>query len=814
MPPPTPEQLIKDYEPVLFFHGGDAMVPEERFFPSDAKRYLEHCALWKASTPFLTLGDWGNNPVVDANKLAALPNEGDVYLGKGLPSGPFEFLETPPEKECFLDLAGWEPQGSPFPSANRYANLDQVAALYSDASGDSDLKGSKFWYHAEVFDAARLRRLFNSALETGDTIIHFTDLFSGTSPFLIDPLLLCYYLFYPGHDEGLSDCPYTDQAKEFGSFAGDWTCVAVLLDSPSPGADRAPKWIGLSNRNIGVIKFGGKEVRTGLRVLPWSAVEIFQTTHPRLAVARGSHALYLTTEQPSVVGPLTSPDPSSGSCGLVEAPAGEIPPSPEGDGPLDVILGGVKDVFIIVAKMTAGAAAGSIFGPAAMLAGGIAGLIAGGIEASSGIDVVGVAPEGPARPTVDAVTTTSGKVVHPKGMRPPDVDASRAQEWQVQDNFVNPTNGRRYDSTVDREAQILWPGDPMYKGYTGRWGPRMQSDPQTRRAGMRFPNFWLLFFDALVRNAHPSRVQFLTVESGTTWKVPSDWNNANNQIECIGGGGGGVDSSGSQGAGGAGGGGGYSKANNLVLTLGADITFQVGAGGARAGSGSSAGAGGDTFFNGTGVTAASVGAKGGAGANGTVGGAGGTPDGSGQTQFGGGSGGNGGAKGGGPGGGGAAGPKNQGGKGAAATPQQYGGGGGGGNGGGSDGKSGATGDSGSDGGQNADGGGGGKGGSSQARGAPGLAGGGGGGGGGHAAGGASAGSGGAGGPGNEWDAAHGSGGGGGGGGGARHISTIGGNGGAGGLYGGGGGGGGYVQTGTAGQGGAGANGLIVITYAP
>ena len=48
MPPPSPAQLqlIRDYEPILFFH------PEERFFPSDAKRYLEKCALWKASAPF------------------------------------------------------------------------------------------------------------------------------------------------------------------------------------------------------------------------------------------------------------------------------------------------------------------------------------------------------------------------------------------------------------------------------------------------------------------------------------------------------------------------------------------------------------------------------------------------------------------------------------------------------------------------------------------------------------------------------------------------------------------------------------------
>jgi hypothetical protein len=109
MPPPTAEQLqlIKDHEPVLFFHGGDATVPAERFFPSDAKRYLERCALWKASAPFLTRADWGS-PVVEADKLCAIEGEDDVFLGKGLPSGPFDFLETPADKECFLDLAGWK----------------------------------------------------------------------------------------------------------------------------------------------------------------------------------------------------------------------------------------------------------------------------------------------------------------------------------------------------------------------------------------------------------------------------------------------------------------------------------------------------------------------------------------------------------------------------------------------------------------------------------------------------------------------------------------------------------------------------------
>jgi hypothetical protein len=72
---------------------------------------------------------------------------------------------------------------------------------------------------------------------------------------------------------------------------------------------------------------------------------------------------------------------------------------------------------------------------------------------------------------------------------------------------------RRYDSTVDRAEQILWPDEPQpnppeagtpnpnHKGYTGRWGPRVAADPETRRSGMRFPLFWLLFFEELAEQS-------------------------------------------------------------------------------------------------------------------------------------------------------------------------------------------------------------------------------------------------------------------------------------------------------------------------
>ena len=63
-----------------------------------------------------------------------------------------------------------------------------------------------------------------------------------------------------------------------------------------------------------------------------------------------------------------------------------------------------------------------------------------------------------------------------------------------------------------------------------------------------------------------------------TWTVPSDWNNASNSIECIGGGGSTYYDSGSGGyAGGQGGGGGaYSRIDNFNLTPGQTIRYQVG----------------------------------------------------------------------------------------------------------------------------------------------------------------------------------------------------------------------------------------------
>lgn len=82
--------------------------------------------------------------------------------------------------------------------------------------------------------------------------------------------------------------------------------------------------------------------------------------------------------------------------------------------------------------------------------------------------------------------------------------------------------------------------------------------------------------------SHAAVVTFLT--SGTSYATPSDWNNTNNSIECIGAGG---DGGSANNGGGGGGGGAYAKITNLAIS--GSISYSVAAGGSQA----------DTTFNST-----------------------------------------------------------------------------------------------------------------------------------------------------------------------------------------------------------------------
>ena len=172
-------------------------------------------------------------------------------------------------------------------------------------------------------------------------------------------------------------------------------------------------------------------------------------------------------------------------------------------------------------------------------------------------------------------------------------------------------------------------------------------------------------------------VIFLTTGT-TTWAVPADWS-AVNKIECIGAGGGGRTGTGAAAnAGGGGGGGGYGRAINVAGLTGT-LNVSIGAGGGPSVNG------GDTWFNGSSVTVATVSAQGGRTPTAVlVGGVGGaTATGIGPAaEFAGGTGGAGAAGVTGGGGGGAAGPGGVGGNGGPGDPSttgnDFGGSGGGG----------------------------------------------------------------------------------------------------------------------------------------
>lgn len=135
---------------------------------------------------------------------------------------------------------------------------------------------------------------------------------------------------------------------------------------------------------------------------------------------------------------------------------------------------------------------------------------------------------------------------------------------------------------------------------------------------------------------------YVNLISGTSWTVPSDWNSSTvgsggfaNKIQCFGAGGGG--SSNETAGGGGGGGGAFSEITDLTLTPGGSVTYAIGT------AGSVGSAGGDTYFNGASLGAASVGAKGGSAGSGSTGGSGGaSASGVGTTKRSGGNGGNGG----------------------------------------------------------------------------------------------------------------------------------------------------------------------------
>ena len=184
---PKALELAKRFEPILYFHAA------EMFFPANAKRYIEKCALWRAQSQFDVKDSWGGKgapfpraPLIDYTGIAAVNGEPGQFLGDSL-------LNTASE-ERFLDLSGWkDAAGMAEPkvtaaSKNTYSNRAAVATRYDSG----DLADSKYWYHVEVFENARLRRLLSTV--RAPNLVKVLDS-------RMNAALLSYYFFFPAHDE-------------------------------------------------------------------------------------------------------------------------------------------------------------------------------------------------------------------------------------------------------------------------------------------------------------------------------------------------------------------------------------------------------------------------------------------------------------------------------------------------------------------------------------------------------------------------------------------------------------------------------------
>jgi hypothetical protein len=198
--------------------------------------------------------------------------------------------------------------------------------------------------------------------------------------------------------------------------------------------------------------------------------------HPQFYVARGSHSFY-TTPGTHEVSPYDAENSPIG-CGKFDTDS-VVPPSPPSVG------SDVKITFTVLLKTLVGGLLGAIF------TGYVAGLIEAIIIASTPF---GAAPSGdPPNPDVTP-SAEDGLTVRPAGLPIPGHN-DRLNDWGCRQGLI--VNNRTYDFVVDRGTQIWWPSDDGTKGFRGRWGQRVTSDPLSRRAGPRFPEFWKMFLTAL-----------------------------------------------------------------------------------------------------------------------------------------------------------------------------------------------------------------------------------------------------------------------------------------------------------------------------
>lgn len=484
------EALIKRFAPILFLH------PQETFVPVDAKRYFENANLWSAASPSLdNKALWGGAatapfpraPLVMAGGLRGLDNE---------PGTMIDDVSLIPAvgNEVFLELGGWKdatelPEaGVTASSSNVYSGRKAIADLFSKTGAHKD---ARFWYHAEFIDNAHF---FNrGTMPMGPDI---TKLKADLLP--ANPSMLCYYFFFPAHTQSVSSDTCTDiRAREAACHAGDWQCMAILLDG-KPQDDPStytPVFFGCtgfacSEDGSTVRPFGeDPENYTAMKVERWRprsgpAANLPEleanTEHPHLYVALGTHSLYT---RPGANVPVFPYDDGPEWCATFDNST--VMPPDWGQPDDHKFLKGLGAFF---AKVMGGFLLG---GPVGEIAGVVAAAAEGYYPSPSGLDVVGTGDS----PDPDKVPTAgSGMTIRPKGVNVASA-GSDVEDWAVQQNLR--INRRRYDYIVDRNTQHWWPRDDGETGFRGRWGQRVTADFIPRRAGPKFPNHAQMFLMAM-----------------------------------------------------------------------------------------------------------------------------------------------------------------------------------------------------------------------------------------------------------------------------------------------------------------------------
>lgn len=498
MPIDDVPELIRRFEPVLFFH------PDERFLPSDAKRYVEKSEIWTVDG---AQGDdktnWGGS---GPGRFPRHPKfNPPISALAGEPGTPVDGAPGVGEVDSFLSLAGWNGGTAvTADSPNVYANLDGLADRYGKQIGDGldgPLADSRFWYHAEIFDLRRLRPLIDAKADPKLT--------EAMLALPSDSALLCYYFFFPGSDGGLEGCD-GDTARLFDNFAGQWTCIAVLLEGTTPpgvGQRTAyePKWLAMTSRAPDIVTTPRTEAKHfGMVARNWSAVPNIkrdrgagnaQGEHPLVFVARQTHGFYLSPG-PQATQPPAGNDIARNSCGQFET--------------FEALEAAFADADAQAAGHAAQQKKNSLFKWFLIFGGPIGFFIGLGYSGGfSGLADLG----GPSSEPTDSPPQFDhppdagnfGFVVHPEGIALPPFQVGTAVNWPrfgVETQMTTSINARQYSlmlgSDLDPFGRPPWlPSDDHKSGFGGRWGNRVVQDPQARRAGMEFMEFWELFLLAL-----------------------------------------------------------------------------------------------------------------------------------------------------------------------------------------------------------------------------------------------------------------------------------------------------------------------------